>query len=96
MADGVGAADRVRLAEQEVGQADLGVGVGASDLGERRPRSLPDLVRGPTEQAGDVLIALSALDQQLEQRALIPLQSHPRKPMQPGRVAAQPGARGSD
>ena len=51
---------------------------------------LADVVRRAAEQAGDVLVALPAFDEELEQRALIPLQWHPRKPMQPGGWAMQP------
>ena len=61
-ADGVGATDRVGLAEQKVGKADLSVGVGAAEGGQRL--ACLDAYGGEIvpEKARDVLVALPPLD----------------------------------
>ena len=78
VADGVGAADRVGLAEQVVAEADLGVRVGAADLGQRRTRPDAHLVGRDAEQGADVLVALPSLEQQLKHRALFIRDRHER------------------
>jgi hypothetical protein len=70
VADSIGAADRVGLAEQVVAQPDLGVGIGSADLLERRARPGADLVGTDPQEGADVLVALAAFEQELEHRAL--------------------------
>jgi hypothetical protein len=71
VAGDVGAADRVGLAQEVVGEADLGVGVGAADLLQGAASACPDLVGAEAEQRGDVVVALAALEQQLKHRPLV-------------------------
>ena len=81
MADGVGAADRVSLAEEVVGEPDLAIGVRAAELLERRACAFADVVAGAAQKAGDVLVALPALQQELQHRALVLSKGHwSRKP----------------
>ncbi len=67
----VGAADRVGLAEQVVGEPDAAVRVGAAELGQRAPRPGAHLVLVLAEQRGEVAVALAALEQQLQGRLLV-------------------------
>ena len=78
LADGVGAPDRIGLPEQVVAQADLRIRVGAADLRERGARPRAHLVGCDAEQGADVLVALPALEQQLEHRALFIRDRHER------------------
>ena len=78
LADGVGTADRVGLAQQVVGQARIGRG--AADLAERAAGPHPDLVAGDPEQPADVVVALPA-EQELKHRPLFVAERH-----EPGRV----------
>ena len=71
MPHGVGPADRVGLAEQVVGEADVAVGVGAGQLGERRAGPGAHLRLVDPEQRGEVGVALPALEQELEHRLLV-------------------------
>ena len=71
MAGGVGAADRIGLAEQVVGEPDLGVGVGAAELDQRGASPRADLGFLDPEQRAEVGVALAALEQQLEHRVLV-------------------------
>jgi hypothetical protein len=78
MTDGISAPDRVRLAEQVVRQADLCVGIGAAHFGERLSGARAHLLGGDPEERADVLIALRALEQELEHGALFVGQSQGR------------------
>ena len=78
MADGVGSADGVGLAQQVVAEADLRVRVGAADLGQRRARADAHLIGRNAEQGADVLVALPSLEQQLKHRALFIRDRHER------------------
>ena len=78
MADGIGSADGVGLAQQVVAEADLCIGVAAADLGQRRPRARAHLIRRNAEQGADVLVALPSLEQQLKHRALFIRDRHER------------------
>ena len=61
----IGALDRVRLAEQVVGQ--LGIRRGTAELAERRAGPIADLAWLGPEKLAYVVIALAALEQQLQQ-----------------------------
>ena len=78
LADRIGSADRVGLAEEVVAQADLGVGIGAADLAQRRAGPRAHLVGCDPEEGADVVIALPALEQELEHRALFVGERHGR------------------
>jgi hypothetical protein len=71
MARRVGATDRVRLAEQIVGEADVSVRVGAHQLGERGPSPSAHGGLVLAEQGAKVGIALTPLEQKLQRGALI-------------------------
>ena len=77
MPDGVGAADRVGLAEQVVAQPDLGIGIGAADLLKRGAGPGANLVGSDPEQGPEVLVALPA-EQELEHRPLFLCERHGR------------------
>ena len=93
MAHGVGPADRVGLAEQIVGQADVAVRVGAGQLGERGARPGPHLGLVDPEQRGEVGVALPALEQELQHRLLVGRKRHAGKPTESGCSAVQPRLR---
>ena len=59
---GVGSPDRIGLAEQVVGQGDVAVGIDAGQLGERGARAGPHLRFVHSEDRGEVVVALSALE----------------------------------
>ncbi len=59
---GVGSPDRIGLAEQVVGQGDVAVGIDAGQLGERGTRAGPHLRFVHSEDRGEVVVALSALE----------------------------------
>ena len=61
MAGRVGTADRVRLTQQVVGEADVAVGILAADLGQRGADPSAHLLDAEAHQRGDVLVALLAL-----------------------------------
>jgi hypothetical protein len=77
MANGVCAADRIRLAEEVVAQPDLGVGVRAADLLQRGARPGAHLVGADAQERADVVVALPA-EQELEHRALFLCERHGR------------------
>ena len=79
MAHGVGPADRVGLSQQIVGEADVAVGVGAGQLGQRGARPGPHLGLVDPEQRGEVGVALPALEQELQHRLLVGRERHGRK-----------------
>jgi hypothetical protein len=60
---GVGSSDRIGLAEQVIGQADVAVRVGTGQLGERGARAGPHLRLVHPEQRGEVGVALPPLEQ---------------------------------
>ena len=76
---GVGAPDRVRLAQQVVGEADVAVGIGAAELGERGAGAGAHLRLGLPEQLSEVRVALAALEQELQRGLLIPTDRHRRE-----------------
>jgi hypothetical protein len=78
MAHRIGSADRVGLAQEVVAQADLGVGVRAADLAECGTGPRAHLVGSDPEEGADVVIALPALEQELEHRALFVAERHGR------------------
>jgi hypothetical protein len=85
MTDGVGATDRIGLAQQVVAQADLGVGVGAADVTQGGAGSRAHLVGGDPKQGPDVLVALPPFEQKLEHRALFIRERHGRDSVGQGR-----------
>ena len=79
VAHGVGPADRVGLAQQVVGQADVAIGIGAGKLRERGARPGLHLCLANPQQRGEVGVALAALQQELQHRLLVARESHRRK-----------------
>ncbi len=67
----VGAADRVGLAEQVVGEPDVAIRVGSAELGQRAPRPGADLGLVLAQQRGEVAVGLPALEQQLQGGLLV-------------------------
>jgi hypothetical protein len=76
VADRVGPADRVGLAEQVVGEADVPVRIGAGQLLEGGPGARAHGGLVAAEQLREVRVALPALEQQLEHRLLVGAQRH--------------------
>ncbi len=75
----IGAADRVGLAEEVVGEADAAVRIGSAKLGERGTRALAHLGLGDPEQRAQIAIALALLEEQPEHGLLIGSQRHRTK-----------------
>jgi hypothetical protein len=73
---GVGPSDRVGLAEEVVGQADVAVGVGTGQFGEGRARPGSHFGLADAEERREVRIALPALEQELEHRLLVSGKRH--------------------
>ena len=79
VAGSVGAPDRVRLAEQVVGEPHVAIRVGAAELGERGAGAGADLGLGLAEQLREVVVALAPLEQQLQRRPLVGSHRHRAK-----------------
>ncbi len=78
VANHVGAADRVGLAEQVVGERDVAIRVGVAELGQRRAGARADLGLVGVEQDGEVGVGAPALEDQLQGRVLFGGECHRR------------------
>ena len=77
----VGAADRIRLADEVVGEADVAIRIGAAELGQRGSGASADLGLVDTEEGREVAVALPTLEQERERGALVGRDRHrTRKP----------------
>ncbi len=76
--DGVGATDRVGLAQQVVAEAHVAVRVGAPELGQRGAGPAPDLDLVEAEQLVELGVGLTG-EQQLENGGLVGRQRHGRE-----------------
>ena len=82
--DRVSAADRVRLAQEVLGQADVPVGVGAAELLERGPGALAGFAFVEAEEVVEILERLASGQEHFEHGALVGADRHGRKGMEPG------------